>query len=69
MENIRMRKSGAGLIDGYDKQFYTLAMFLYEEAFRKFQFGYGAAIGIFIFFCVIVFALINATIASKIAKD
>jgi cellobiose transport system permease protein len=44
-------------------------MFLYEEAFRKFQFGYGAAIGIFIFFCVIVFALINATIASKIAKD
>ena len=58
-----------GVTGGNDKQFYTLAMFLYEEAFRKFQFGYGAAIGIFIFFCVVVFALINATIASKIAKD
>jgi cellobiose transport system permease protein len=58
-----------GVGGGNDKQFYTLAMFLYEEAFRKFQFGYGAAIGIFIFFCVIIFALINATIASKIAKD
>ncbi|ASY11643.1 cellobiose transport system permease protein [Candidatus Planktophila dulcis] len=58
-----------GVTGGNDKQFYTLAMFLYEEAFRKFQFGYGAAIGIFIFFCVIVFALINATITSKIVKD
>ena len=58
-----------GITGGNDKQFYTLAMFLYEEAFRKFQFGYGAAIGIFIFFCVVIFALINATIASKIAKD
>jgi len=58
-----------GVTGGNDKQFYTLAMFLYEEAFRKFQFGYGAAIGIFIFFCVVIFALINATIASKIAKD
>ena len=58
-----------GVTGGNDKQFYTLAMFLYEEAFRKFQFGYGAAIGIFIFFCVVIFAVINATIASKIAKD
>jgi cellobiose transport system permease protein len=58
-----------GVTGGNDKQFYTLAMFLYEEAFRKFQFGYGAAIGIFIFFCVVIFALINATITSKIAKD
>ena len=58
-----------GITGGSDKQFYTLAMFLYEEAFRKFQFGYGAAIGIFIFFCVVIFAIINATIASKIAKD
>jgi cellobiose transport system permease protein len=58
-----------GVGGGNDKQFYTLAMFLYEEAFRKFQFGYGAAIGIFIFFCVVIFALINATITSKIAKD
>ncbi len=58
-----------GVTGGNDKQFYTLAMFLYEEAFRKFQFGYGAAIGIFIFFCVVIFAIINATIASKIAKD
>ena len=58
-----------GITGGNDKQFYTLAMFLYEEAFRKFQFGYGAAIGIFIFFCVVIFAIINATIASKIAKD
>jgi cellobiose transport system permease protein len=58
-----------GVTGGNDKQFYTLAMFLYEEAFRKFQFGYGAAIGIFIFFCVVIFALVNATITSKIAKD
>jgi cellobiose transport system permease protein len=58
-----------GVTGGNDKQFYTLAMFLYEEAFRKFQFGYGAAIGIFIFFCVVIFAIINASIASKIAKD
>ena len=58
-----------GVTGGNDKQFYTLAMFLYEEAFRKFQFGYGAAIGIFIFFCVVIFAITNASIASKIAKD
>ena len=26
-----------GVTGGNDKQFYTLAMFLYEEAFRKFH--------------------------------
>mgnify|MGYP000147244789 CR=1 FL=1 len=61
---------GGGNLSGGDaRQFSTLSLFLYEQAFLEFKFGYAAAIGIAILFIVIIFALVNSWITSKIAKD
>lgn len=61
---------GGGNLNGGDaRQFSTLTLFLYEQAFLEFKFGYAAAIGIAILFVVIFFALLNSWMTSKIAKD
>ena len=61
---------GGGNFNGGDsRQFSTLTLFLFEQAFMEFKFGYAAAIGIMIFFVVMIFALINSWLTSKIAKD
>ena len=61
---------GGGNFNGGDsRQFSTLTLFLFEQAFMEFKFGYAAAIGIMIFIVVVIFALINSWLTSKIAKD
>ena len=54
---------------GNARQFSTLTLFLFEQAFLELKFGYAAAIGIMIFLVVIIFALANSWLTSKIAKD
>lgn len=61
---------GGGNFNGGDsRQFSTLTLFLFEQAFMEFKFGYAAAIGIMIFIVVVFFAFINSWLTSKIAKD
>lgn len=47
-----------GITGGSARQFQTLTLFMYEQAFRKFEFGYAAAIA-WVLFVIVVLASIG----------
>ena len=54
---------------GSSKQFLTLTLFLYNQAFVNNKYGYAAAIGIIITFIVLIISAINFFITRKISND
>ncbi|MEQ4719442.1 sugar ABC transporter permease [Nonomuraea sp. B19D2] len=51
---------------GAVRQCQTLTMFLYEQAFGQFQFGYGAAIGVALFVLIIAVGALNYVLSTRI---
>lgn len=58
-----------GLKCGAARQCQTLVLFLYEQAFGRFQFGYGAAIGVALFVMVVIVTAINYLLATRIRSE
>jgi cellobiose transport system permease protein len=48
------------------RQCQTLTLFLYEQGFGQYQFGYGAAIGVALFVMIILVAAVNYLLSSRI---
>ncbi|WP_158843936.1 carbohydrate ABC transporter permease [Saccharothrix deserti] len=59
----------APLTCGPIRQCQTLTLFLYEQGFGQFQFGYGSAIGVALFVLVVVVALINYLLSTRIRAE
>ncbi|MEU4235841.1 sugar ABC transporter permease [Actinoplanes sp. NPDC026619] len=55
----------APLTCGPVRQCQTLTLFLYEQGFGQFQFGYGAAIGVALFVLVVAFAGLNFFLSTR----
>ncbi len=51
------------------RQCQTLSLFLYEQGFGQYEFGYGSAIGVALFVMVIVAAVINYLLSSRIRAE
>lgn len=51
---------------GAVRQCQTLTLFLYEQGFGQFEFGYASAIGVALFLMVVVFAGINFYLSTRI---
>jgi cellobiose transport system permease protein len=58
----------SGLTCGAGRQCQTLALFLYEQGFGQFKFGYGSAIGVVLFVIVVVVSLINFFLSTRTRK-
>lgn len=54
---------------GSSNQGLTMTLYLYEEAFTRFNFGYAAAIAWLLFFIIIIFSIINLLITRKISSS
>lgn len=61
--------SGSRMTCGTVRQCQTLTLFLYEQGFGEFQFGYGSAIGVALFVMVVVIAAVNYLLAGRIKAD
>ncbi|MBH0009894.1 carbohydrate ABC transporter permease [Salinibacterium sp. SWN1162] len=61
--------SAPGLTGGAGRQFQTLSLFMYEQGFGNFQFGYGSAIGVTLFALIVVFSVINYLLSRRITSD
>jgi cellobiose transport system permease protein len=59
----------APLTCGPVRQCQTLTLFLYEQAFGQFQFGYGAAIGVALFVLVVALAALNYVLSTRIRAE
>ncbi|MGN9844451.1 carbohydrate ABC transporter permease [Nonomuraea sp. H19] len=51
------------------RQCQTLTLFLYEQGFGQFQFGYGAAIGVALFVLIILIATLNYFLSTRIRPE
>jgi cellobiose transport system permease protein len=58
-----------GVTGGAERQFQTVVMFLYEQAFATFRFGYAAAIAWTLVFVILVLSLVNLAMSRRIATD
>lgn len=58
-------ETGVNGIGGADRQFQTLAMYLYEKGFGEFDAGYAAAIAWLLFLFSAVFALVNFSLVRR----
>jgi cellobiose transport system permease protein len=50
------------------RQGQTVAMYMYENAFQRFQYGYGSAVAWMLFLLILVVALVNFLITRKVAS-
>ena len=57
-----------GLTCGAGRQCQTLALFLYEQGFGQFKFGYGSAIGVVLFVIVVAVSLLNYFLTTRTRK-
>ena len=60
---------GGGLSGGSSRQFSTLTLFLYEQAFASYQWGYAAAVGILITFIVLIVSAIKFFLTRRLADE
>lgn len=51
---------------GATRQCQTLTLFLYEQGFGQFEFGYGAAVGVALFVMIVAIALVNFLLSTRI---
>ncbi|WP_433007775.1 carbohydrate ABC transporter permease [Kribbella sp. CA-294648] len=56
------------MLGGTMGQFQTVAMYMYETAFQRFQYGYGAAIAWSLFGLIVVFSLVNLLLVRRAAR-
>ncbi len=54
---------------GTGRQCQTLTLFLYEQAFGRFHFGYGAAIGVALFIMVVALAALNYLLSTRVRAE
>jgi cellobiose transport system permease protein len=54
---------------GPARQCQTLTLFLYEQGFGRFRFGYGAAIGVALFVIIVGVAIVNYLLSTRIRGD
>ncbi|MER7363065.1 carbohydrate ABC transporter permease [Nonomuraea wenchangensis] len=54
---------------GSARQCQTLTLFLYEQGFGQFQFGYGSAIGVALFVLIIAIASLNYVLSTRIRPE
>ncbi|MBB4688431.1 carbohydrate ABC transporter permease [Amycolatopsis jiangsuensis] len=61
--------AGGGGTGGNDRQFQTLAMYLYEKGFTKFDAGYAAALSWVVFLVCVVFAVVNYRLVRRFVSS
>jgi cellobiose transport system permease protein len=54
---------------GAVRQCQTLALFLYEQGFGRYEFGYGSAIGVALFVMIILIAGVNYLLSSRMRGE
>jgi cellobiose transport system permease protein len=60
---------GGDFAGGDSRQFSTLTLFLFEQAFVEYKFGYAAAVGIAITLIVMLISLVNFLLTRRISSE
>jgi cellobiose transport system permease protein len=66
-EPLLFNGSNNAILGGSLRQSQTVAMYLYEQGFTRFNFGYGAAIAWLLFLLIIIVSLVNLVLVRRLA--
>ncbi|GIJ49472.1 sugar ABC transporter permease [Virgisporangium aliadipatigenens] len=66
-EPLLFNGSNNAILGGSLRQSQTVAMYLYEQGFTRFNFGYGAAIAWLLFLLIIIVSLANLVLVRRLA--
>ena len=58
-----------GVTGGASRQYQTVALYLYEQGFRNFEFGYAATIAWVLFGIILIFSVVNLLFTRRIASS
>ncbi|HCT78364.1 MAG TPA: ABC transporter permease [Micromonosporaceae bacterium] len=58
-EPLIFNGGGGAILGGAQREFQTVAMYMYEKAFDNLQFGYGSAVAFALFGLIVLFSLFN----------
>lgn len=61
--------SPTGATGGSDRQFQTLAVYLYEQGFKSFEFGYASAVACALFLLTGLAVLVNYVLIRRVRSD
>jgi cellobiose transport system permease protein len=64
-EPLIFGQGGFAISGGSLRQFQTLSMYMFEKAFRDFDYGYGSAVAWMIFLMIMLLALVNFLITRR----
>ncbi|MER5996953.1 sugar ABC transporter permease [Nonomuraea angiospora] len=64
-EPLIFGQGGYAISGGSLRQFQTVAMYMFEKAFKDFDYGYGSAVAWMIFLLIVVFALVNFLVTRR----
>ena len=68
-EPLIFNGGGAAVIGGPQRQFQTVAMYMFERGFQDLQFGYGSAVAFALFAIIVVASLINFLLVRRSVKS
>jgi cellobiose transport system permease protein len=68
-EPLIFNGGGAAVIGGTQRQFQTVAMYMFERGFQDLAFGYGSAIAFALFAIIVVASLINFALVRRSVKS
>jgi cellobiose transport system permease protein len=68
-EPLIFNGGGAAVMGGPQRQFQTVAMYMFERGFQDLQFGYGSAVAFALFTIIVVASLINFFLVRRSVKS
>jgi len=68
-EPLIFNGGGASVIGGAQRQFQTVAMYMFERGFQDLQFGYGSAVAFALFAIIVVASLVNFALVRRSVKS
>jgi len=68
-EPLIFNGGGASVIGGSQRQFQTVAMYMFERGFSDLQFGYGSAVAFALFAIIVIASLVNFALVRRSVKS
>lgn len=68
-EPLIFNGGGGAILGGAQREFQTVAMYMYERAFDNLQFGYGSAVAFALFALIVIFSILNYLLVRRSVRN
>jgi cellobiose transport system permease protein len=69
VEPLIFNGGGGAILGGARREFQTVAMYMYEQAFDNLRFGYGSAVAFALFALIVIFSILNYLMVRRSVRN